>query len=69
MLYSQELVTAYRETPEDRNLLLKPMLELDKLRIAMPAIHLVLRSRFDERLKVRFLHGPPKIKGELDAGI
>ena len=58
ILYSQELVTAYNETPEDRALLLEPLHALDKLRIDTPPMHLVLRSRFDKKiskLKKKFI--------------
>ncbi len=57
ILYSKELLRAYKETPGERALLSKPLLALDKLRIAMPAMHLVLRSRFDKKqskLKKKF---------------
>jgi hypothetical protein len=58
MLYSQELLAAYKEVPEDRELLLEFLHALDKLRIDKPPLHLVLRSKFDKKyykLKKKFI--------------
>lgn len=50
ILYSQELVTAYKETPEDRALLSEPLLALDKLQIDNLPKRFVLLSQFDKKL-------------------
>lgn len=50
VLYSKELVTAYKETPEDRVLLSKPLLALNNLRIVMPGVRLVLLIRYNKKL-------------------
>jgi hypothetical protein len=50
IIYGQELVTAYKETPDDRALLSEPLLALNKLRIVKPGVRFVFLSRLDKNL-------------------